>query len=242
VEALLGAGILTGMLLVEQPIVGPAADFHGREVPVGEHVRLWWFEPLAPALVLGSTQSEDMVDLDACRRRGIDVVKRRSGGGLVLVSARHTLWADVIVPSTDRVWRSDVGRASEWIGEVWMRTFEHPRSGVDASSFTLHRGAQVSTPWSRSVCFAGRGPGEIFDASGRKVVGISQRRTRDWARFQCAVSLVWEPELFVDLLLDGPPISDIEKAGHSFDSSLDVDSIRAAFTDSLASAVVTSAV
>ena len=42
------------------------------------------------------------------------------------------------------------------------------------------------TGWCPLVCFAGVGPGEVL-AGGRKLVGISQRRTRAGARFQCAV-------------------------------------------------------
>jgi hypothetical protein len=51
----------------------------------------------------------------------------------------------------------------------------------------------VRTEWSDRVCFAGIGPGEVLDAAGRKVVGISQRRTRGSARFQCAALGRWDP-------------------------------------------------
>jgi lipoate-protein ligase A len=39
--------------------------------------------------------------------------------------------------------------------------------------------------------------------AGRKVVGISQRRTRRAARFQCAAALAWDPAALVALL--SPP-------------------------------------
>ena len=42
-------------------------------------------------------------------------------------------------------------------------------------------------------CFAGAGSGEVM-VGERKVVGISQRRTRDAARFQCACVLHWNAE------------------------------------------------
>jgi lipoate-protein ligase A len=48
------------------------------------------------------------------------------------------------------------------------------------------------------VCFAGLGPGEV-SVNGRKVVGISQRRSRQGARFQCAALLEWRPQEMVDL-------------------------------------------
>jgi hypothetical protein len=39
----------------------------------------------------------------------------------------------------------------------------------------------------------------------RKVVGISQRRTRWWARFQCASYLRWDPAGLVRLLASPRP-------------------------------------
>lgn len=109
------------MLLIDRPGPASASDFHGRAVDdVGHALRLWWFDPIRPALVLGSTQDQSLLRVAACGERGVDVVKRRSGGGLVYVSPEHTLWADVIVPSSHRVWNVDVGKASEWIGECWL--------------------------------------------------------------------------------------------------------------------------
>ena len=43
------------------------------------------------------------------------------------------------------------------------------------------------------VCFAGVGTGEV-SVGDRKLVGLSQRRTRTGARFQCLVHLAWEPD------------------------------------------------
>lgn len=230
-EALLGSGILKRMLSIERPSPGSAEEFHHRDVPIVDDVRLWWFEPSRPAVVLGSTQSSEIVDSERCRQRGVDVVARRSGGGLVYVSNTHTMWADVIVPSGHSCWHGDIGRASEWIGEVWLSTLSHLNP-------TIHRGAMVSSPWSRTICFAGRGPGELFDRAGSKMVGISQRRTRDWARFQCAVSLRWEPESLLELLrVDDLTAADIIDAGATLAPDVNPSDIRASFERSLAAAV-----
>ena len=56
-----------------------------------------------------------------------------------------------------------------------------------------------STPWSARVCFAGLGPGEVT-VEGRKVVGLSQRRTREGVLFRCCAAIAWEPERLLDLL------------------------------------------
>ena len=225
------------MLRIERPVAASAAEFHDREVPDGDDVLVWWFESSSPALILGSTQSEVLLNVDRCRERGVDVVKRRSGGGLVFVSSRHTLWVDVIVPRKHPAWKVDVGRASEWIGEVWLDALSPSSVDVVDRPLSIHRGGQEATTWSKLICFAGRGPGEIFDDRGRKVVGISQRRTRAWARFQCALSLRWEPSLFVDLIPDGPTIADVEHAGFDVGSGFDVERVRDSFTESLASAL-----
>ena len=43
------------------------------------------------------------------------------------------------------------------------------------------------------------GPGEV-ERDGRKVVGISQRRTRAGARFQCVAYREWRPDRLLALL------------------------------------------
>jgi lipoate-protein ligase A len=161
---------------------GSATQFHQRDLPAER--ALWIVEFEQPALVLGSRQS--MVDAT-----GIEVVRRRSGGGAVYVAPGGTLWVDVVVPRGDDLWDDDVGLASHWLGDAWAAAI-----GVGA---LVHRGAMVRTEWSDLVCFAGLGPGEVT-IEGRKVVGISQRRTRAAARFQCVAYERWDPAPLLDLL------------------------------------------
>ena len=56
--------------------------------------------------------------------------------------------------------------------------------------------------WSSLVCFAGLARGEVTAA--RKVVGISQRRTRHGSLFQCACLLRWAPADLLSLLALSP--------------------------------------
>jgi lipoate-protein ligase A len=67
----------------------------------------------------------------------------------------------------------------------------------------MWRGRLRQSNWSARVCFAGVGAGEVT-VEGRKVVGISQRRTRRAALFQCAVPVVWDPTRLLDLLALDP--------------------------------------
>ena len=150
-----------------------------------------------PLLVLGSTQPDDVVhDAD-----GVPVTRRRSGGGAVLLEPGRVVWVDVAVPAAHRLWDGDVGRAFHWLGAVWTDAI-----GARAR---WHNGPLVRGPFSDLVCFAGLGPGEVT-IDGRKVVGMSQRRTRAGALFQCAALVDWEPSRLAAMLDVGvAPLADI---------------------------------
>lgn len=151
------------------------------------------------AFVLGSTQPEADVSPDAASRLGVDVVRRRSGGGGVLTAPAAQVWADVFIPRTHDLWDDDVGRATWWVGAAWATALAF--LGVD--DLEVHRGAMIQTLLSSRVCFAGLGPGEVT-VGGAKAVGISQRRTREGALFQCAVPLSWDTLTYAELLALDP--------------------------------------
>lgn len=147
-----------------------------------------------PTLVLGSAQSEADVDRRVAAALGIEVVRRRSGGGAVLLVPGEFVWLDVVIPAADPLWLSDVAHAMVWVGGLWQRALA--ALGVDGD---VYRGRLITTEWSRQVCFAGVGTGEVV-AGASKLVGISQRRTRDYARFQTMCHLNWRPELVAALV------------------------------------------
>lgn len=154
-----------------------------------------------PALVLGSTQDRAVADGSLASARGIEVVRRRSGGGAVLVMPGDPVWVDAWVPRGDPLWRDDVGRAFDWFGDAWT-TALHALGGEGMSP---HReGFAACTRWSSLVCFGGVGTGEVVTADGRKVVGISQRRTREGAWFHSAAALHWDPVALLEVLVLPP--------------------------------------
>jgi lipoate-protein ligase A len=151
-----------------------------------------------PALVLGSTQDPAVVDAGLAEARGIEVVRRRSGGGAVLVVPGDPVWVDAWVPRGDRLWKEDVGRAFDWFGDAWTTAL----TGLGGQGLRPHReGFAACTRWSSLVCFGGVGTGEVVTADGRKVVGISQRRTREGAWFHSAAVLHWDPAGLLEVLI-----------------------------------------
>lgn len=175
-------------------LAGGAADLHGRDLELGGRT-IAVLEVEGPALVLGSTQPLEHVDLEACEAVGVEVVRRRSGGGAVLLLPGRSIWVDVTITRDDPLWDDDVGRASHWLGAAWAQAV----TGLGCEGAVVHTGPVVETAWSRRICFAGVGPGEVL-VGGRKLVGLSQRRTRDGARFQCAVHREWDPVPLLGLL------------------------------------------
>jgi lipoate-protein ligase A len=159
---------------------GTVAELHAldpSEAADLEAPEVWWCDPGDAAIVLGSRQTPDVVDADACARAGLAVVRRRSGGGAVLVRGANVVWIDVVLPPG--FVPEDIRASMVWIGERWASAVRPDVSG----SATVHEGGMVCTPWSDLVCFAGVGPGEVL-VGDRKLVGLSQRRTRRWIRIQ----------------------------------------------------------
>jgi lipoate-protein ligase A len=174
-----------------------AAELHRRGVSANASRVVEVLEASAPALVLGSTQRDDVADAGACRAAGVEVARRRSGGGVVLVD-ESVLWVDVVLPVGDVRWEADVSRSAAWLGATWCAALRDVGAVDDP---VVHTGSMCITRWGRLVCFAGLGPGEVTaGAGGPKVVGISQRRTREGARFQCAVLFGWDAARLVSLL------------------------------------------
>ena len=137
-----------------------------------------------PSLVLGSSQPLGLVDSERAAAAGVAVARRRSGGGAVYLSPGHQVWVDLLVPRGDRLWDDDVIRAAIWAGEMWSAAV----ASLTGEPASVHRGRSAGGRWGRLVCFAGLGPAEVT-AGGRKVVGISQRRSRDWTRIQTMARL-----------------------------------------------------
>lgn len=149
---------------------------------------------LRPTVVLGSSQPLETADRAVCESLGIDVVRRRSGGGAVWLDDAM-VWVDVFVPASHPRWDPDIGRSMWWIGDAWARALTV--SGVDGAE--VYRGPLIRSPWSSLVCFAGLGSGEVT-VGGRKVVGISQRRARAGALMQCGLLRTWDARPLVEAL------------------------------------------
>lgn len=178
---------------------GDAEEHHARALPAPAQRSVWVHLVDRPAVVLGSAQSRGLVDERLAELLGVQVVWRRSGGGAVLVVPGEVAWLDVILPVGDPLWDDDVSRSGLWLGHLWQAALDD----LGLIRTRVHIGPLSCGPFGRKVCFGAVGPGEVT-LDDRKIVGVSQRRNRQGARFQCAVYRRWEPELLARLLrIDG---------------------------------------
>jgi len=167
-----------------------AGEQHGRDL-VAERA-VWDVHITQKAMVLGSRQDESLLNAELCNRDEIEIVRRRSGGGIVFLAPGEHVWLDVVIPRGDVLWNDDVAKASWWLGDVWVQTL----NALGENNVSVHHESLSSDAWGDLLCFAGVGPGEVARQSAEslsKFVGISQRRTRDYARFQCTIYTKWNP-------------------------------------------------
>lgn len=140
-----------------------------------------------PTLVLGSSQSRDLLDND--RLGDTPLRRRRGGGGLVLVRP-DDLWIDWWIPQDDIRWSNDVHVSSTTAGGWWAATLRT----LTSEAVSVYDGPLDGDLEFRFVCFAGRGPGEVFVAQ-RKAVGLTQWRVRQG--------------VFLSTILHAHPTSDV---------------------------------
>jgi lipoate-protein ligase A len=173
-----------------------AADVHARDFdgPRGVYV----IESPGESIILGSRQTTDVLDLAACAERNVQVVTRRSGGGIVHLAEDGFVWVDVVIDRGDPLWTDDVRASMRWLGDAWRNALIE----LGFPDSRVHDGPLTGGPLGDLVCFAGVGPGEVVAGTGKKLVGISQRRSRERARFQCTVLRAWDPGALVGLLAD----------------------------------------
>lgn len=163
------------------------AMLHG--LPQTGQPSLRWYTIEPPALVLGSAQKPHEVSMAAAAGAGVTVYRRASGGGAVYTASALSL--DIALPPEDPIFVADVTESYRWLGEVWVAALG--ALGVVARLVGVAE-ARADTaalpPLLKRVCYGGLSPYEVV-ASGRKLVGLAQRRRTSGALLQSGVYLEW---------------------------------------------------
>lgn len=136
-------------------------------------------------------------------RQGLEVVRRRSGGGAVLVDARQSVWVDIEVGVEDPRYRSEPMAMMEQVGEWWMNALRS--LNCCPPDIWQFKGAMQCDAGGDVICFAGRAHGELMVGES-KLVGLSQRRTRDGARVQGQIHFDDPTDVMLAVLAEPVPL------------------------------------
>lgn len=140
-----------------------------------------------PTVVLGHGQSEDDMDRDFCRRAGVAVVRRASGGTGVL--HHDDLAVSLALPAT-HPWASGIGNLYDRFLAVIRQALE--RVGVPTERAT---GPFPSRRSRSPICFEDA-TRETLLVSGRKAVGCAQARRRRAVLVHASLLLNLNPGLY----------------------------------------------
>lgn len=163
---------------------GSAQEHHGASFPAGATAHAWDLRVTRPALVLGGRQSISDKSRSVAEAAGVEVTSRRSGGGAVWIDPDTAVWIDFFIPTGHNWFDSDLTATFLRVGELWLTALF--LCGIEGSVYAGRPDA--SDDLANRACFGGLGWGEIT-VNGSKVVGLSQRRTRDGARVQCLADI-----------------------------------------------------
>jgi lipoate-protein ligase A len=129
-------------------------------------------------VVLGCSQRESHRDVQQRLGERAAVLLRESGGGAVLVGP-WLVSASVALP-LDHPWvRGGVVSSYRAIAELHVAALAEVGIASEALQPAAVTRANEAGPVVRWACFGSLSPWEVVDGSGRKLVGLAQRRRRE---------------------------------------------------------------
>lgn len=131
------------------------------------HITLRFYGWARPTLSLGYFQSVSEIDLEECERRGLDWVRRPTGGRAVLHD--HELTYSMVAPGD--LLGASVAQAHERISRALAVGLE--KLGLH----TEFARSRASVKEARAACFAVPVAGELT-VQGKKIIGSAQVRTK----------------------------------------------------------------
>ena len=170
-------GVAAAVAMSEELLRG--ADTSGRATVV-------WWQVSATALVVGRAATPSIVDEAACRRAGVPIVRRHTGGGPLLWD-QGLVAVDVILPKTHPLAIPDVVEAYRWLGTAVSEALNDLGIPAERLEPAVARGQAGSPddPVGR-LCFGGLSPHEVV-VGRRKIGGLCQARRTSGSLLQLGV-------------------------------------------------------
>jgi lipoate-protein ligase A len=175
-----------------------------------------------PMIILGSSQSADLV------LPGIEVVRRRGGGGAVLVEPTSTVWVDVWIPATSGLHSIDATSSLRRVGGLFREALV--TLGVVGPEVV----DLAAAPRQATACFDALGNGELV-VDGSKLLGLAAWRSREGSLLQSAMYVDDAPDVWRHLV-GSTPVDAVATTtlARVRGRSLDASSVASAVTEIVA--------
>jgi len=194
----------------------------GCAVPV---LRFYTWNP--PAVSLGRFQEvASSVNAEACRKHGIDIIRRITGGRAVL--HRHELTYSVISPTDNGLFPNDVLGTYKVLAAGLLAGLI--RLGVPAE-MVVHSGkyeGMVKRDPKEPACFSSPSWYEIL-VHGRKIVGNAQRRLAGAFLQHGSILIDYDPQLEAEVIPGGGLQAAVTCIRRELGRDIGIDVVKSAF-------------
>jgi lipoate-protein ligase A len=136
-------------------------------------MRVYRWNP--PCISLGYHQSSETIDMEQCKRDGIDVVRRPTGGRAVF-HAEEVTYA-IVIPEGSGFYSTSIEHVYNRISQGLIEGIRHLGIPAVLQKRSLNLRNHYKTPVSVS-CFSAAAKHEVM-LDGRKLVGSAQRHMQD---------------------------------------------------------------
>lgn len=202
----------------------------GSTVPV---LRFYTWAP--PAVSLGRFQeAASSVDRAACRKHGIDIVRRITGGRAVL--HRHELTYSIISPIDNALFPNDVLGTYKAIASGLLAGLA--RLGVPAEMVSRSGKFEgmVKRDTKEPACFSSPSWYEIL-VRGRKIVGSAQRRLAGAFLQHGSILIDYDPGLEAEVIPGGGLQAAVTCIRHELGREAGIDEVKRAFLSGFSEAL-----
>jgi lipoate-protein ligase A len=224
----LDSGPATGSenMSLDERLLRDAAQ--GNVLPV---LRFYTWDP--PAVSIGRFQDENTaVNRAACGERGIDVVRRITGGRSVLHYRELTY--SVIAPSNNDLFPDDVIGTYKIIAEGLLAGLREIGLAAEMAPLESRRGGPA--PTGAPACFAAPSAYELL-VSGRKIIGSAQRRIAGAFLQHGSILIEYDAALDAAVIPGGGVLEAVTSITRELGHPVQLDEVKKSFLRSFARAL-----
>ncbi len=154
-----------------------------------------FFDFLPPAITIGRLQNIEGIDVGLCRKKGIDLVRRLTGGRAVFHSGDFTF--SLILKKNNKIFGGTVYETYETISSTFLLSLRSLNIPVKWERLEFDR-RKKRTIEQNPLCFSSISRYELT-LNNKKVLGISQYRKKDAILVQGSLLLKKPSTAFIDL-------------------------------------------